>query len=230
MSSIRYRIERTRNRHSRAIYRNGTVIIRLARGLSTAQEQEHVDNLMRRMKKIVVKERTRTTIDPFGPLLGGESSMTVQTSTGHAYTFELHAADTTRARRTDSGWSIAVSPHVRRRTLHRFLWNLLSKAEEPHVLEMVQEINHASLRTPFRRFRLGYASTQWGSCSSRSVIMINTSLLFTPKELLRYVIIHKLTHTRVRNHSAAYWSVVESFEPKYKELRTSLLKFRITLL
>ena len=62
---------------------------------------------------------------------------------------------------------------------------------------------------------------RWGSCSSRGVISLNCKLLFLPAELVRYVLLHELCHTRHLNHSKDYWQCLESIEPFYHELDTA---------
>ena len=57
--------------------------------------------------------------------------------------------------------------------------------------------------------------TRWGSCSSRQHINLNYGLLFLPPELVRYLFIHELCHTRHMNHSARYWRLVAKMEPEY---------------
>ncbi|NOZ52389.1 MAG: M48 family metallopeptidase [Gammaproteobacteria bacterium] len=66
--------------------------------------------------------------------------------------------------------------------------------------------------------------TRWGSCSSKKSINLNRALLFLEPELVRYVLVHELCHTRHLNHSALYWALVEYYEPNYKTLDTALNK------
>jgi predicted metal-dependent hydrolase len=67
--------------------------------------------------------------------------------------------------------------------------------------------------------------TIWASCSAGRHISINYKLLFLPPELVCYVFIHELCHTRHLDHSPRFWSLVRSLEPNYqrieKELRTA---------
>ncbi|MGM0594119.1 MAG: M48 family metallopeptidase [Pseudomonadota bacterium] len=64
--------------------------------------------------------------------------------------------------------------------------------------------------------------SRWGSCSSRGRINLNYGLLFLAPELVRYLFIHELCHTRHMNHSPRYWRLVASHEPGYRELDRAL--------
>ncbi|MFA7682216.1 MAG: M48 family metallopeptidase [Candidatus Peribacteraceae bacterium] len=225
---IRHRIERTRNRHSRAVFHNGTIVIRLARNLSNMEEQEHIENLLRRMTRQVLEDEQRIAINPFGPLLNGtQSSATVETATGKRYIFSLRAGSCTSTQRTARGWNIIVGPRLRRRGLHQILWKLLSDAELPRIERMVRQTNTQIFSARINSVCLKFASTQWGSCSPRKVIMINTALLFTSPSLLKYVVIHELAHLRYPNHSAAYWNLVEQMMPSCERARTLLKEYRL---
>jgi len=59
-------------------------------------------------------------------------------------------------------------------------------------------------------------SSRWGSCSPDKRISLNYKLLFLKPNLVRYVLIHELCHTIHLNHSQAFWSLVEQFDPDYK--------------
>ena len=61
--------------------------------------------------------------------------------------------------------------------------------------------------------------TRWGSCSSNGNLNFNNRLLFVPKELVDYVVVHELAHRKEMNHSNAFWNVVEKYMPDYKERR-----------
>lgn len=47
--------------------------------------------------------------------------------------------------------------------------------------------------------------TRWGSCSHKNNISLNAKLVLLPKELIDYVILHELVHTRLHNHSKQFW-------------------------
>lgn len=64
--------------------------------------------------------------------------------------------------------------------------------------------------------------TRWGSCSSRKQISINYKLLFLAPDLVDYLFVHELAHTRQLNHSPRYWRVVEDCLPNYRKLEARM--------
>ncbi|GAB6175262.1 SprT family zinc-dependent metalloprotease [Desulfobaculum senezii] len=80
----------------------------------------------------------------------------------------------------------------------------------------------AELGLPFERAQVRGQRTRWGSCSVRGTISLNWTLLFLPRELARYVLIHELCHTRHMNHSQNFWALVARYEPRWYELDRAL--------
>lgn len=227
---FRHRIEYTKNKHSRAVFRNNTIIIRLAKNLGKAEEQEHIESLLKRMTKIAREERQKTFISPFQHLLDGGQSLSVSLAGGKRYRFQLQPGTTTNARPVRDGWIINIGPRTRRAALHKLLWSLIAKEELPRMERLVERINESTFRVPVNRVRLAFAAAQWGSCSSRGVIMLNVALLFMPQHLLKYVIIHELAHRIHQNHSSSYWREVQRMLPRYKQAVEELRMYRLPTL
>lgn len=74
----------------------------------------------------------------------------------------------------------------------------------------------------YRRVHIRGQRTRWGSCSARGTISLNYKLLFLEAEIVRYLLVHELCHTRHLNHSARYWKLVEHCEPDYRGLDKAL--------
>jgi predicted metal-dependent hydrolase len=76
----------------------------------------------------------------------------------------------------------------------------------------------------YSRAQIRRQRTRWGSCSASGTISLNLCLLFLRPEIVRYLLVHELCHTRHMNHSQRFWSLVESFEPDYRALDRELLR------
>ena len=78
-----------------------------------------------------------------------------------------------------------------------------------------------------REIKLTSATTQWGSCTVHGVVRLNWQLVKMRLHLIDYVVVHELAHLVEMNHSPAFWSVVESVCPDYKQCRAELKRFGV---
>jgi predicted metal-dependent hydrolase len=67
--------------------------------------------------------------------------------------------------------------------------------------------------------------SRWGSCSADGTLRFNWRLIMADPELIDYVVVHELTHTLVRNHSAAFWAALAKTMPDYRSHRSRLRDF-----
>jgi predicted metal-dependent hydrolase len=76
----------------------------------------------------------------------------------------------------------------------------------------------------YARAQIRRQRTRWGSCSANGTVSLNMCLLFLRSQVVRYLLVHELCHTRHMNHSARFWALVASLEPDYRELDRELLR------
>jgi len=88
----------------------------------------------------------------------------------------------------------------------------------PRLMRLAADLDYSVSRVAIRCQR-----TRWGSCSTRGTVSLNCSLLFLRPEVVRYLFIHELAHTKHMNHSANFWRLVEKLEPDYRVLDRELL-------
>ncbi len=92
------------------------------------------------------------------------------------------------------------------------------------LLPVLLETVSTELGLVYRQVSIRGQRTRWGSCSSNGTISLNRNLLFLEPELVDYLLVHELCHTRHLNHSTAYWTLVERYRPDYRPLDRRLRK------
>ena len=67
------------------------------------------------------------------------------------------------------------------------------------------------------------AKSRFGSCSGKNSLCFSWRLMAYPPEAVDYVVVHELAHITVKNHSRAFYRLVEQYLPDWRE-RRELLK------
>jgi predicted metal-dependent hydrolase len=59
--------------------------------------------------------------------------------------------------------------------------------------------------------------SKWGHCTHENNLQFNWRLIMAPILVLNYVVVHELAHTREKNHSRSFWTVVGKYNPSYRQ-------------
>lgn len=82
----------------------------------------------------------------------------------------------------------------------------------------------------YNRIAIKSQKTRWGSCSAKGNLNYNWHIICTDDELIDYIVIHELCHLRHLNHSHAFWQLVASHCPSYRECRSRLRTLTASLM
>lgn len=199
------------------VHLDGRVEVVVPRGVTMATVENFVMRHRHWVHQKLASRPKRVTPDPFPP------QQISLTALGEVY--RVHLAGGRGRLRVDpragvlslrGAWDSAT-PAAARRVLLMWLVNHARTALEMRLREK-------SVKTGFhyRSLQLRRQRTRWGSCSSRGVISLNVCAVFQPPEVLDYLLVHELVHTRHMNHSAAYWKTVGEHCHGWKRLDRAL--------
>lgn len=107
----------------------------------------------------------------------------------------------------------------------KLLGKWVQKHAKLHLPNWIEKISTATNLT-YNNLTIRNQKTRWGSCSAQNNINLNSKLLLLPAELVDYVILHELCHTKHHNHSKNFWDLVERHQPNYYELRKQLREYK----
>lgn len=93
--------------------------------------------------------------------------------------------------------------------------NKIAGAEIDRVaakLKLTERLAHLArqYRFKYNRVFIRNQRTRWGSCSAKNNISLNVNLVRLPGELMDYVILHELVHTRIKNHGSKFWAELDT--------------------
>lgn len=83
----------------------------------------------------------------------------------------------------------------------------------PRVARIAEKLHLPYTSLSFRRM-----TRRWGSCTADNKIILNTDAVKLPYSLIDYLITHELTHTKVKDHSKAFWAELSRYISNWREL------------
>jgi predicted metal-dependent hydrolase len=149
---------------------------------------------------------------------------------GEEWTVEYEAGDpghVTLVKRGDRRLHVSgaiTRSDLVRKVLERWLTTQARRHLVPWLYRTAGELDFKLSGVSIRAQR-----TIWGSCSHRSTISLNARLLLIPPDMVRYVFVHELAHTRHLNHSREFWQAVAVHVPDYRDKNRELRRLWRTL-
>ncbi|MEE9320886.1 MAG: SprT family zinc-dependent metalloprotease [Granulosicoccus sp.] len=110
-----------------------------------------------------------------------------------------------------SRWVLAVDTE-NRPLVAQALASVLKYVARDVLLPLLRELAVRHGLT-YQRASIRGQRTLWGSYSSTGTLSLNYKLLFLQAELVEYVLLHELAHTRYLDHSAKFWRLLVELLP-----------------
>lgn len=79
----------------------------------------------------------------------------------------------------------------------------------------------------YNAVRIRMNTSRWGSCSNHGNLNFDYRILFLPKEMQDYLLVHELCHLEELNHSKRFWGLVAQTVPEYVSVRRALRKIKM---
>ena len=171
----------------------------------------------REQLRAILAEHHGTEKFEHGMQIGKSHTLIVRPASGQSLIVKRHGQQVIASLPADMNIdSSAVQRHIRNEVIAAY--RLEAKSYLPKRLAFLA-VKHGF---SYEKVRFSHASGRWGSCNSEGTISLNIALMKLPFELIDYVLVHELSHTREMNHSQEFWKHVESADPHYKIHRRNL--------
>ena len=212
---IRYK--RTSSRYVRLrVNERGEVTATLPKRAPLAYISRIVESSRSSIRKLVAEQQRKRAVYEDGMRLG------------HSHTLRLGYSDVTKPSRRivqqdlrlvlPNDWRGTESERAYISSQIKIALTKEAKAYLPRRLSYLAE----TYGFKFERIRYGNPRGRWGSCSSSGTISLNVALMNAPHDVIDYVLLHELAHTKHMNHSTEFWDIVAECAPDYKAHRKVL--------
>jgi predicted metal-dependent hydrolase len=58
--------------------------------------------------------------------------------------------------------------------------------------------------------------SRWGSATKGNTINLNVNLLKASEDVIDYIVLHEISHLKIKEHSHHFWDLIHRFMPNYK--------------
>jgi len=124
-------------------------------------------------------------------------------------------------------WALAAMEKVQQRSQNHHTLSpqeveIMRRKAKDVLLPRLSELAHQH-HFSYNKVFIKNNRSNWGSCSGVNNINLSLKLVMIPEHLRDYVMLHELCHTRIKNHGAQFWALLNSVtEGKGRELAKEL--------
>jgi hypothetical protein len=100
-----------------------------------------------------------------------------------------------------------------------YIKNILEKKLRPFALSLIKKellLLKKQYGFNYNKVTVRNQSSRFGSCSSRGNLNFNWQIIFFPEEQFRHILLHEITHLKIKNHSKNFWDQLTIYDPHCK--------------
>lgn len=216
-------IIRSKNRNGYAYVKNSSMIISIPFKLHGVKYDKMVEELYKKMVEHISKHPNRFIENEISFYTGKVTS-----PMGIKLKISTRVLDIRRSKYLlDTGSIIimipkSIDPLKHPKIINKMTIKAISNSMYAFVAGRLNILNNNFFNSEINSIKIKLNKNTWGSLSPDNAITINMKLLYAPSDILDYVIVHELAHTKIRNHSKRFWKIVGEALPDYKEKRAWL--------
>ncbi len=203
-------------RNSTVALKNNTVRIKLSRFASVGKQGEILEKFLKWAKKKLEKISWDFVLPVYED--GGRICTNNKI---YELCIDIESRKNSTARLKDHVIEVklpeGMAARLREPKVMKLVDDLIMKDQLPYLCEVLDDLNQLYFQEEIREIRFKKVKSRFGSCSRKRNINIAFSLLFTPREVFRYVCVHELSHLKEMNHGKKFWNWVELADPHYME-------------
>lgn len=210
------RVEFTRNRNAYARLKGETILVTMPQRWPAKDREKTIASLVKRTAKEIAKGRWT----PEGSRKLHFSHGQTISVLGQNYDLVFLPSAKFGGKIKDNAIEVRVAEHPeKQKKASQIVCKQIIRKAKPEILEKINRFNSEHFNADITRLTLRDNTSIWGSCSRKGLITLNLRLLFMPEEILDYVIVHELAHTKYMSHGKRFWGLVEKVLPDYDRRR-----------
>lgn len=123
------------------------------------------------------------------------------------------------------GFDMAPEDHDVQAVVHKAAIRALKQEAKqqliPRLAELAQKHNFQYNSVSVKQLK-----SRWGSCSSQQDIALNCYLMQLPWELIDYVLLHELVHTKIMAHGPVFWEELAKYVTDLPKKRKTMRNYQ----
>jgi hypothetical protein len=203
-----------------AVHPDGKVVVKSPPGLSLDEVRQRVLNRARWISRQIAWFQQFQPRTPPRQYVSGETHLYL----GRQYRLKLISGDRNHVRLERGRFVVTCRGEASPEKVRRLLdgWYL-----EKARMKFAESLDLCF--SPFQRMgckkpslRIRRMKTRWGSLSHSGAMTLNRELIRAPRECIDYVITHELCHLKHKNHSPAFYRLLEQAMPDWEKRKHRL--------